>query len=272
MKFKPLGKKYQFDDTLRMDIPDYLHQPIANWLYGVLSRKDCIIISSGIYRKPYLDKKFRENLHVNLRETYPQEWSDAIPFILSDDERTLTILQWCLNYYAERREATDLEYSLNNGGIGYTVQCTKKDVSQYEEGVYDLVERLPKAVKETAELSFNSSQELLNAWRSCYGRSPKYNEVVQICQNVLEGLLRDTYLPKDVKAQLGKLIGDIRAGKTLSYKGSGVPGSPNDLLSIIQNVPQYRGLHTAGTGKNAGKEDAEFVLHATIFIWNMHQK
>jgi len=273
MKFKPLSKKYQFDDTLRMDIPDYLHQPIANWLYSVLERKDAVVRSDGIYRKgAYLSKTFHEILNVNMREAYPQDWNQTINFILSDDDRTLTMLQWCLNYYARRNEAWDLEYSLSNGGVGYAVQATKTNASEYDDGVYDLIERVPEVVRNAAEDSLNSNDELLKAWRSCYGRSPNYNEVVQVCQNVLEGLLRDAYLPKDTKAQLGKLIADIRSGKTLLYKGSNVPSSPNDLLNIIQNVPQYRGMHKAGTGKDASKEEAEFVLHATIFIWNMHQQ
>jgi len=273
MKFTPISKKYQFNDTLRMDIPDYLRQPIASWIYSVLLRHKAIVEPNGIYRsKPYFTKDFREILNVNMRESYPQEWSEAINFILSDTDRTLTIIQWCLNYYARRSEAWELEYSFSNGGLGYSIQPTKSDASEYDNGVFDLVERVPEVVKKAADLSFDSNAELLKAWRACYGKSPNYNETVQVCQNVLEGLLRDTYLPKDSKAQLGKLIADIRSGKTLAYKGSSIPNSPNDLISIIQNVPQYRGMHKAGTGKDAGKDEAEFVLQATILIWNMHKK
>jgi hypothetical protein len=273
MKFTPLSKRYRFDDTLMMGIPDYLHQPIANWIYSVLRRKNAIVEPDGLYRNsPYFTKDFREILNVNMRESYPQDWNEAINFILSSNDRTLTILQWCLNYYARRSEAFELEYSLSNGGMGYAVQTTKKDASEYDDGVFDLVERVPEVVKKAADLSFDTNAELLVAWRACYGKNPNYNEAVQICQNVLEGLLKNTYLPKDPKAQLGKLIADIRSGKTLMYKGSNIPSSPNDLLNIIQNVPQYRGMHKAGSGKDAGTEEAEFVLQVTILIWNIHQK
>lgn len=273
MKSKPVIEKYRFDDTLLLTIPNYLHAPIGNWLYNVLVRKDLLIAADGIYNnRTRFSKNFHEILQIEMREVYPDEWNQAINFILGDSDRTLTILQWSLNYCANQSEALGLEYSLRTGGMGYAVQSLKKDASEYDDGVYDLVERVPDVVKKMAEKSFETNEELLRAWRSCYGLNPKYNEVVQVCQNVLESVLRDRYLPKDGKAQLGKLITDIRNGKTLKYKGSDIPGEPNDLLKIIQNVPGYRGLHKAGTGKDASREEAEFVMHASILIWNMHQQ
>lgn len=271
MKFRPLSKRYQFDDTLSMNFLSHLHMPIANWLFDLLINKDLVVRPDGIYRhSPYLTNDFRETLQVNLRETFPSEWNEAIHKILETTDRTTMVMQWCLNYYADQRQANNLEWILSNGGSGYKVLKTDPEASEYTEGVYDLVERVPSPVMQTAKKALGTSSELMKAWQACYHRNPSYNETVQICQNVLESLLRDTYLPKDTKAQLGKLIIDIRNSKTLSYKGSNIPGVPNDLLSIIQNVPQYRGLHKAGTGKDAGKAEAEFILQATILIWNMH--
>jgi len=272
MKFKPLSKKYQFDDTLVMGFPGFLHQPIANWLYNLLLDKSKVVKPDGIYvHEPYLTNGFREALHVNFREAFPSEWNSAIRFILDDTDRTAMILQWCLNYYASEKAAKDLEWMLSGGGSGYAVLKTNKTASEYAEGVYDLVERVPAATKQLAEQTLNSNDELLKAWRACYGRNPSYNEAVQACQNVLEQLLRDTYLPKDTKAQLGKLITDIRAGKTLNFKGSGVVNQPNILLDLVDNVPMYRGMHKAGTGKDAKKAEAEYILLSTIYIWSLHQ-
>ena len=50
------------------------------------------------------------------------------------------------------------------------------------------------------------------------------------------------------------------------------PQPRQDILLLLDNIPQFRGIHTAGTGKVPNKEEAEFVLHTTIYIWNIHQK
>lgn len=271
MKFKPLSKKYQFDDTLVMDFPRYFLQPIANWCSDLLYRNQQIEKDS-LYNVVYLADNFREELQIHLHEVYPQEWDDAIKHILSDTDRTTVILQWCLNFYANQQDANSLEWILANGGSGYAVLKTDKAASEYKEGVYDLVERVPQATKQLAERALNLNDELLKAWRTCYGRKPNYNEAVQACQNVLEQLLRDTYLPKDAKAQLGKLITDIRAGKTLNFKGSHVVDQPNILLDLIDKAPMYRGMHKAGTGKDAQKAEAEYILLSTIYVWSLHQK
>lgn len=271
MNFKPLSKKYQFDDTLAMDFPVFLHQPLAKWLYSLLTDKRRVVGPDGLYiHDAYLTDNFREALHINFRESFPSDWNEAINFILADMDRTTMMLQWCLNNYANGDFADRLEWILGTAGSGYAVLKTDVSASEYAEGVYDLVERVPTSIKQMAEAALNSNDGLLNAWRACYGRSPNYNEAVQICQNVLEQLLRDTYLPKDAKAQLGKLITDVRAGKTMSFKGSNTLKDPNSTLNLIENVPQYRGMHKAGTGKDADKQIAEYVLLTTIYLYGLH--
>lgn len=273
MKFKPLGSRYQFDETLTMTIPSYLQQPLVNWLGTILKTNDLLIRPDGMYRNsPYITSEFKETLHVHLREVYPQDWQEFVEFVVKDLERTLTILQWCLNYYANKREANDLEWVLSNGGSGYKVEQTGINASDYTKGAYDLIERVPSAVRRMAEKAITTNDQLLAAWRACYGKTPNYNEAVQQSQNVLEHLLRDKYLPKDMKAQLGKLITDISAGKILSYKGSDIASQPNILLNLIINIPKYRGVHTAGSGQSASKGQAEYIVNTTIYIWNLHQK
>lgn len=272
MKFKPLSKKYQFDDTLVMDFPGYMEKSLSDWLFEVLCRAGRVKLrGSTLNERYYLTDDFHEALQINLREKYPMLWSDFDRFVFSDIDRTLTVFQWCLNHYARKSEGKNLEWALSIGGSGWAVLLAKKDASDYDDGVCDLVERVPSATKQLAEAAIGSNDELLKAWSSCYGHNPNYNETVQACQNVLEQLLRDTYLSKDAKAQLGKLIADIRAGKTLSFKGSKVVSQPNVLLDLIDNVPMYRGVHKAGTGKDAKRAEAECILLSTIYIWSLHQ-
>lgn len=272
MSFKPLSKKYIFDDTLSMDIPAHLKGPIANWLELILQRKNLIVRSHVTGAGSYVSRVFKDFLQVQLREVFPQQWGEFLEFVINDTDRCLTLLQICLNKFADNDEANRLEIHLSMAGSGYEVEKVDKEASSHTEGVYDLIERVPSATKEAAKNAISENDQLLKAWRACYGRGPNYKEAVQQAQNVLESLFRDNYLPNDKKAQLGKLIADIKAGKELAYKGSDVLTDPNVLLGLVDRVPEYRGVHTAGSGKVPTKQQAEYILHTTIYLWNLHQK
>lgn len=273
MTFKPLSKRYLFDDTLSMNIDDHIKEPIANWIRSVLNDMQIYVDASGwgpSHTAAHIKTSFKEALQVHLREVYPQMWGSFINFVMSDKDRTLTILQWCLAHYARQSDANRLEWILSNAGSGYAVKKTQPNASEYDRGPYDLVERVPEVVKKSSEQALNANGELMKAWVACYGVKPNYNEVVGASQNVLEAMLRDKYLPKDAKAQLGKLIVDIKSGKKLTFVGSEILDDSNVMLNLIDKVPGYRGLHKAGTGQDASKPIAEYVLHTTIYLWNLH--
>ena len=275
--FKPLYKKYQFDNTLILSIPDYLEQPLVNWLFGVLSRKNLIYVRvykiKGLrdYKNSFIDGELRYNLQIELREVYPQRWGDFVNYVFGDRDRAVTILQWFLNYYASEQEAIALESILKRGGSGYKVIKTVNN-SQTSQDSYDLIKRVPEVVDKISQPALKQDTQLMQAWHSCYGLKSNYNDTVIKCQNVLEKLLKNKYLPKDPKPQLGKLIADILAGsKTLAIKGSDIIDNPNILLNLVENIPKYRGVHKAGTGLDASPDQAEYILHTTIYIWNLHQ-
>lgn len=274
MTFTPLSKRYVFDDTLSMDIEDHLKEPIANWIQAVLKDMRIYVEQSawGPSSSPaHITAAFKEILQVQLREVFPQKWGNFIEFVMNDKDRMLTIIQWCLVNCAKQATAEQLEWILSGGGSGYAVKKVKLNASEYDRGAYDLVERVPEVVKTASKQALIANDELMKAWFACYGVKPNYNEAVGACQNVLETMLRDKYLPKDAKAQLGKLIGDIKAGKQLSFVGSEILPEPNIMLELINTVPAYRGLHKAGTGQDATKSVAEYVLHTTIYLWNLHE-
>lgn len=272
LNFKPLAKKYNFkNEVLYMDMPNHMQKATIRWMHDVLKDARRLETSTYTNRGEYITTGFMESLEVHLRETYPQYWNDFVDFVFGDLDRELTLLQWCLNYFADEREANSLEWILSNGGSGYSVLKLNKDQSEYTDGGYDLVERVPEVVKKASEEAISSNEKLMAAWVACYGKNPNYKEVVQQTQNVMEELLRDTYLPKDTKAQLGKLIGDIKAGKKLTFKGSALLSDSNVMLDLINKFPEYRGIHTGGTGKTPNKEIAEYALHTAIYLWGLHQ-
>lgn len=275
MNFKPFSNKYDFKKSaLIKDFPSYFINPIENWLLKILGRVNKLdttgdYVGSG---RRYVKSQFLNNLQIIFREEFPQYWNEFYVFIYSDTDRFCNFLAFVLQNYVDWSSAQELEYILAQGGSAYKVIKTNKSASEYEVGIYDLVDRVTPIVVENAKIAISENEVLMNAWLHCYGRNPDYEKVVIECQNFLELFLRDSYEPGNKKPQLGKLIGNLKVGNKLSFKGDSVLTDKTDLLKLIDNVQNFRGMHTAGTGKKPAKEDAEFVLHTTIFIWNLHQK
>lgn len=278
IKFKPFGLKYKFDNTaLIHSYPGYMHSSLEVWLWNILKNANMADTASHYLtvssRERYITPFFLNTLRVELREVFPQDWTDFVRFCLQDPDRMSNVLAFCLQNFSKSEDAGKLEYVLSHGGSGYKVTKTDVDASEYDQGVYDLTERVPAVIQAQSKEALNSNQILLDAWNSCYSRNPDYEKVVVKCQNFLEELLRDKYEPGNTKPQLGKLIGNLKSSsKKLSYKGDIVVTDKAVMLLLIDNIAQFRGMHTAGSGKVPTKEEAEYVLHTTIYIWNLHQR
>jgi hypothetical protein len=276
MTFKPFGKKYDFaKSALIRDFPDYFRDPIENWLWKLLNNAN-VVDTSDYYLsngRRFVKSQFINYLQIDFREEFPQYWADFFNFIYSDTERLCNFLAYCLQKYADQDNAINFEYILQQGGSGYSVLKTDEDASEYTEGVYDLVDRVPPVVIKQSHEAISQNDMLMEAWLNCYSQKPDYDKVVVVCQNFLEFFLRDVYEPGNSKPQLGKLIGNLRASSNkLQFKGDSVIVNKTDLLNLIDKVAQFRGMHTAGSGKEPTKNDSEYILHTTIYIWNLHQK
>ena len=172
MSFKPLAKRYEFDDTLSMDIGDHIKEPIANWIKSILKDMRIYVEQSawGPSSSPaHITSAFKEVLQVQLREVFPQRWGSFIEFVMNDKDRMLTIIQWCLTNCAKEADANQLEWILSGGGSGYAVKKVKLNASEYDRGAYDLVERVPEVVKKASEQALIANDELMKAWVACYG-------------------------------------------------------------------------------------------------------
>ncbi len=275
MKFKSVTGVHDFSgDALTKDFRSFMELPLFDWALALLRRVNVIDDPDGMYLRYYrLDPGFRNTLNLIFRRSFSDRWSELETVVLSDPNLTADFFGLCLQNYARQGEAENLESVLAASGSGWRVVKVDDSVGEYGEGGYDLQDRVPPVVALQAQEALAGNNVLLNAWGSCYSRSPDYTKTVIECQNVLEGLLRDKYEPKNTKPQLGKLIGNLKAAPTkISFKGDSVLTGKELLLSLIENVPAFRGMHTAGTGKAPTKQEAEYVLHTTIYIWNLHEK
>lgn len=194
-------------------------------------------------------------------------------FILSDRERTTNFITLCLQNFADKDNANELEFILSQGGSAYEVIKKDKFASEYAKGGYELAERVSEVVKKQSEQALEGSELLNEAWDSCFSRSPDYEKVVSRSSDFLEAFLGEIYFPTDTKPQLKKFVHAFeRNPEILDYKGDSVVDPKSNRTSLLKEASNIRGQHTAGKGRKPTKEEAEFVLHSTIYIWNLHQK
>lgn len=276
MKFKPFGAKYSFDsDALIRNFPGYFYGPIGDWLWKVLNSANVVDVNSLAYapsHRRYIKSQFLNELQVNFREKFPHYWSEALPYIFENPGRTANILALCLQNFADQDDADELEQILSKGGSAYEVMKTDKDASEYDRGPYDLMERVSPTVKKQAEVILNEDELMREAWNYCYSRNPDYEKVVSRSCDFLENFLGEIYFPKDKKPQLKKFVHTFeKRPSMLNYKGSSIVDPKNNLTDLLRNASDIRGQHTRGKGRKPTKEEAEFVLHTTIYIWNLHQ-
>lgn len=276
MIFKPLGNRYNYSpDVLVKSFPDYFYSPIDDWLWKVLNSAGAVDVSDSYIdsSKRYIKTVFLNRLQIYFREVFPQYWKEAFPFIFQDPDRLSNFLAFCLQNFADGDDATELEYILSQGGSGFGVIKTQKDASEYTKGVYDLVERVGTTVKEQSAKALDDNEILMAAWIYCYSRNPDYEKVVSRSCDFLESFLGKKYFPTDPKPQLKKFIHSFEEHPALlDYKGNSIVKPKSNLTSLLKEASDIRGQHTAGKGRKPTKQEAEFVLHATIFIWNLHQK
>ena len=274
MKFKPFSPSYDFSKAeLTEEYPNHFHTPIAKWIYDIFNDNDL-----------GWDNGFRGNittikpvvlgkLNVLFRKNFPDDLETFINYILSNSELTSNFLALMLQNYARGEDAERLEATLSNGGSAYKVVKIEKAAGLYDQGVYNLERRVPAIIVKQAQHILTLSDQLEDAWKAFYSLNPDYEKTVNKCCDALEHLLRDTYEPRNTTPQLGMLIKDLQAKPSkMNYKGDSLMIDKSDILTLISSATKIRGSHTAGTGRKPTPDESEFILHSTIFIFNMHNK
>lgn len=272
MKFKPFSEKYDYKEaSLVAAFPEYMHVPVTRWLFEIMRYE---VLEHDSYRGVFwLKDNFNDILNIELREKFPDDWNDFVSFAFSDNDRLCNILAFCLQNFANKEAADSLEYILSQGGSAYSVVKINKSAADYTKGAYDLEYRVSKVIINQAEKTLNENELLQEAWHFCYSRKPDYEKVVTRCCDFLEGYLGKQYFPTDPKPQLKKFVHQLRENpKNLKYKGSSIVNPKSLPIDLLENATFVRGQHTQGKGRKPTKEEAEFVLETSIFIWSLHER
>lgn len=270
MRFKPVTSKYVFDGIeLTREFPAHLRIPVATWIQSVL--RNASIWSGASYRA--IDDDFLNNLDLLLREStpFPRDHREFLGFVMADHDRIINVVALCLQNYANPPEARQMEHILSTGGSAYAVMMDAGELHIYDRGIADIVERVPEIVREGSKDVLDTNALIREAWHSCYSRNPDYAKTVSKCVDALEGLFKTKYFPKDSKPTLGKFLNDFSANpKSLSFQGDSLLNPKSLLTELAQQFTPIRGHHTSGTGRAPTKEEAVFVLHYSIFVFQLH--
>lgn len=273
MKFTPFTNKYSFEGEPLLDYyPDYMRSAISQWLYDCLNYTNAID-SDSFYRKTWLTQSFKHSLEITFRETVPTEWNEFLHFLFADSERLSNFIALCLQNYAQLEHAQRLEKVLADGGSAFAVKKVEKTASEYDRGAYDLVLRVPETVQKAAAKAISQNSLIDEAWTCCYSRNPNYEKVVTKCCDFVEGFLRDKYWLNEKRTkQISAAISEFKKNPSLlRFKGDTFLSDKAKLIGLLEGIAAVRGQHTTGMGKTPTQEEAEYILHTTIYIWNLHQ-
>jgi hypothetical protein len=270
MKFKAFGDKYNFPKNVLIDnFPPFVLGPLSDWLLNTL-RYD-YIIEDSFERYIGISPSFKHFLQIEFREVFPQDWNNFLKFVFEDKDRTCNIIALCLQNCANLDQANSLEYILSESGSAYEITCTDLKSAEFHKGVFDLIQRVPTSTKKFSEKAISENEMLLEAWNSCFSRKPDYEKTVSRCSDFLEAFFKKKYFPDDPKPQLKKFIHDFENNpERLQYKGSTIVSPKSMITSLLSEVSNIRGQHLAGKGRKPTRDEAEFVLNTTIYIWNLH--
>lgn len=278
--------KFDFGGSaLTPGIPEWLSEPLWNWFRDVLVKDGLTNINwqcrDDFNRPSYckLSDTIRTDLQLAFRAKWqiPKSPSELLSQAFSNVDIFIKLADYMLQHYGNTAYKTSsfsqigisfgelLESILSRGGSAYASRRIGR--------IFRLEDRVPKIVVKESQKALSNEEELDEAWSACYGQTPDYNKTVQKSQTVLERILKDNYLPDETRAQLGVMIGKIRdknSNLQLTFTGSKILDSSNDILKLIEHIAKYRGIHTVGTGEEADKEIATYILHTTIYFWNLY--
>jgi hypothetical protein len=274
MSFKPFTEKYRFDKSiLTEDFPDYLAEPVSVWLYRSLDRHDLLETKqTKSYRTDeFLVPSFRHTLQLDFQRTFSSNARLFVNEVLGDSELFCNILAYVLQNHSTVSEARDLERILRMGSSAYMVMEMGDDLSDWQRGVCNLGWRVPAVVQEEAREALAANELLKDAWNECYKRTPNPSLCVSKCTDFFEGFLRDLYSPDEERTPpIVRYVKDFEKDPSeLVFKGSDFLEDKSKVIALMEGTSKIRAEHTTGKGRPATYDEAVFVLHTTIYLWNL---
>ncbi|MCA9350743.1 MAG: hypothetical protein KDJ52_26375 [Anaerolineae bacterium] len=269
--FEPFDKTFRFDESiLTENFPNYMLPSILSWIFNVM-------VAHKLY-DPYHSNMIDTAKLVNpinrmLRTTFRSKYADFIADIQFDLSTFRNVLSYLLQRVSDANEGKTLENILYETSSAYAVEFKEVNVKNGAIGwkvtKMKLVYRVPPIVKKQALEVMRTDQLLTEAWDFHYGIDFDDEKTVTRCTDVLSGLLRDKYYPNEKKPQLGKLLKQLIENKDKIILPADTLYNKESLLKMMVKFSEKRNNHQKGTGTKPSHEEAGFVLHFTIMLYQL---
>lgn len=262
----------QSSKTLTKNFPAYLFGQLEKWFTQALRQEGYLVIKQDEYYNNVLrlNDDFHDALCTIFKASCPEDWDKFIDFIKPDTEKTKQFIVFVISIinYQTNETINKLESILRRNGSAYKVVYSPKQQK------FTLEYRVPSIVEKQSKEALSNNDLLNQAWVKCYNsKNQNYDGVVKDCCSFLETFLGELYFPNDPSPQITKFINDFEANPDkLKYKGDSIVDPKSTITSLLKNIANIRGDHTGdrGNGRYPTPEEAEFILHTTIYIWNLH--
>lgn len=227
------------------------------------------------YVEEFLDflPTFADQLAIRLRISLPghrraaAELADLVT-PQNDPDEALDILEGVLHESARRGDPYLVRAArgvLELGGSAYTVT----DEGLIEDAVAPEIAQVRDKALSVSDVA---SQELVSAWNHAYGRTPDASDAWDHAIKAVESILVPEVSPNDVKATLGKIIGELNA-PVQSFEfflpGSDGSHSTEPLLGVLRCLWANPDRH-GPVQREPSLEEARAVvtLAATVLNWH----
>lgn len=219
--------------ALREGVPAGLGQPLIAWVRQFFHKPDNPMV-------PELGRLHRVAVSIGI-DYGIDPWKDLRTRMATDPDLLIAVTDWCLCQVDPGSERVRLLEELLRDArsiwrVGHTsgVQLPtalsdmpteflgddgKTRVKMPSEvGHFELQRRIDptveEAVRSAAPAGSPAAYHLAQAWHQTYSRTPNWTSAYSETMYALESATRAIVLPKDDKATLGKVIGEMKANRT----------------------------------------------------------
>lgn len=189
--------------------------------------------------------------------------SDQIIAALNRDEDLyLDSLDACL-HLSGGSGANDLRRMLETGGSVWTVNSEGT-------GLECRVDATTKeAFLDAVDVADAASEEIASAWTAVYGRNPDPSDGWDHAIKAVEEVLIPLVVPKQTKANLGHVAGQLKAnpsGWSFGLTANDVRSNGETLEGMIRHIWPNSDRHGGTGGRAPTQDEAEAVLQIAIAI------
>lgn len=267
--FRPLSSRGRPDDRFdqpQPGLPDYLLQPVLDWLDVLLW------VNAPMEHSQLPNVDALRTLQLVLRLQDPLDWStegysartSLIEMMWKDREFALDVLDFFVQHIAAAPYADKLGTTLTLGGSEWEVAPAGEDGRQLSRRVIGPVR---EEIENLRTYSERAHHHLSRAWDRLVGRQPDPSTAYREAIRAIEVVAKPVVTPHDANATLGKVIRALRdkpdKWETVLDKSS--PLQVADLADFIWRGQLDRhGTDDPSAPLNVSQEEADAAVHLAV--------